>query len=124
MKSARLLVLLGSTVMFLGGLAHGLGYLKLFPTVAASNLAPELVGALRCVWLVFSAHSLLLAPALVWISRRPGSRSLLRYLALIPLVDAVLMFHFVGLFAGFYIVCTSTALLLAGAWTMPLEQAA
>jgi len=122
-KSARLLILLGSIVLFLGGLAHALGYVKLFPMIAASNLRPDLVSALRCVWLVFSAHALLLSPALVWISRRPGTRSLLRYLMLIPLVDALLMYHFVGFFLGFYMLATATVLLTAGAWLMPASEA-
>jgi hypothetical protein len=56
----------------------------------------------------------------VWISRQ-GSRSLLRYLVLIPTVDALLMYVFVGFFAGFYLVATSALLLLAGAWLMPRD---
>jgi len=63
----------------------------------------------------------LLAPALLWISRQTGTRSLLRYLALIPAVDAVLMFHFVGFFSGFYLVAACALLLLAGAWLMPRD---
>jgi hypothetical protein len=120
MKLARLLILLGSIVMFLGALLHILGGLKgVFPVLATAGVNPRIAGAIKCVWLVVSAHGLLLAPALVWISRRPDARSLLRYLVLIPTVDAVLMYVFVGFFAGFYIVAASALLLLAGAWLMP-----
>jgi hypothetical protein len=84
---------------------------------------PRIAGAIVCVWLVVSAYGGLLAPALVWISRRQGMRSLLRNLALIPLVDAVLMYVFVGFFSGFYIVATTALLLLAGAWLTPANQA-
>ena len=120
MKLARQLILLGSIVMFAGALLHILGGLRgVFPVLANAGMNPRIVGAIKCVWLVVSAHGLLLAPALVWISRRPDTRSLLRYLVLIPVVDAVLMYCFVGFFAGFYIVATSALLLLAGAWVMP-----
>ena len=120
MKLARQLILLGSIVMFAGALLHILGGLRgVFPVLANAGMNPRIVGAIKCVWLVVSAHGLLLAPALVWISRRPDARSLLRYLVLIPVVDAVLMYCFVGFFAGFYIVATSALLLLAGAWLMP-----
>jgi hypothetical protein len=124
MKLARLLVLLGSIVMFLGALLHVVGGLKgVFPVLEKADVAPLVAAAVKCVWLVVSAHGVLLAPVLVWISRL-GQRSLLRYLALIPAVDAVLMFYFVGLFSGFYLVSTSALLLNVGAWLMPRDAAA
>ena len=120
MKLARLLILLGSIVMFVGALLHILGgSVGVFPVLLKAGLDARVAGAIKCVWLVVSAHGVLLAPALVWISRRPGTGSLLRYLALIPVVDAILMFVFVGFFAGFYIVSASALLLLAGAWLLP-----
>ena len=123
MKLARVLVLLGSIVMFVGALLHILGgSLGVFPVLAKAGVDPRVAGAVKCVWLVVSAHGVLLAPALVWISRRQGTNSLLRYLALIPLVDAALMFHFVGPFAGLYLVSASALLLLTGAWLMPRDQ--
>ena len=122
MKLARLLVLLGSIVMFVGALLHILGgSLGVFPVLAKAGIDPLVAGAIKCVWLIVSAHGVLLAPALVWISRRQGTRSLLRYLALVPFVDAVLMLRFVGFFTGFYIVSASALLLLAGAWLMPRD---
>jgi hypothetical protein len=123
MKLARLLILLGSIVMFVGALLHIVGgSVGVFPILAKAGVDARVAGAVKCVWLVVSAHGLLLAPALVWISRRPRTGSLLRYLALIPLVDAVLMYVFVGFFAGFYIVTASALLLLAGAWLLPRNE--
>ena len=123
MKLARLFILLGSIAMFVGALLHILGgSLGVFPALAKAGMDPRIAGAVKCVWLVVSAHGVLLAPALVWISRRQGTSSLLRYLALIPVVDAVLMVRFVGFFTGFYIVAACALLLLAGAWLMPRNQ--
>jgi hypothetical protein len=125
MKLARLLILLGSLVMFVGALLHIVGgSLGVFPVLLKAGIAARVAGAVKCVWLVVSAHGVLLAPALVWISRLPGTGSLLRYLVLIPLVDAVLMFVFVGFFAGFDLVATSALLLMAGAWLLPRESLA
>ncbi len=123
MKLARLLILLGSIIMFAGALLHIVGgSLGVFPVLAKAGIEPRVARAIKCVWLVVSAHGILLAPALVWISRRHGMRSLLRYLALIPLVDALLMFYFVGFFVGFYLVAASALLLLAGAWLLPQDM--
>ncbi|MGA9564200.1 MAG: hypothetical protein WBS19_01630 [Candidatus Korobacteraceae bacterium] len=123
MTLARWLILLGSIVMFVGALLHILGgSIGVFPVLRNAGIAPLVAGAIKCVWLVVSAHGLLLAPALVWISRLPGTGSLLRYLALIPLVDAVLMYVFVGFFAGFYLVSASALFLLIGAWLPPRNQ--
>lgn len=125
MTLARWLILLGSIIMFVGALLHVVGgSLGVFPALAKAGLDPRVAGAIKCVWLVVSAHGVLLAPALVWISRRPGTSSLLRYLSLVPVVDAVLMYSFVGFFSGFYIVSTSALLLLAGAWLLPRNQSA
>ena len=125
MKLARWLILLGSIIMFVGALLHVVGgSLGVFPVLLKAGVDARVAGAVKCVWLVVSAHGVLLAPALVWISRRPGTGSLLRYLALIPLIDAVLMYVFVGFFAGFYIVAASALLLLAGAWLIPSDSMA
>ncbi len=123
MTIARWLILLGSILMFVGALLHIVGgSMGVFPVLAKSGMAPLVAGAIKCVWLVVSAHGVLLAPALVWISSRRGNRSLLLYLALIPIVDAVLMYSFVGFFSGFYIVATTALLLVAGAWLLPRNQ--
>ena len=125
MTLPRWLILLGSIVMFVGAVLHIVGgSLGVFPALMKAGLDPQISGAVKCVWVVVSAHGILLAPALVWISRRQGTRDLLRYLALIPVVDATLMYHFVGFFAGFYIVLASALLLLSGAWLLPADQRA
>ena len=123
MTLARWLILLGSIVMFVGALLHIVGgSVGVFPVLLKAGIDARVAGAIKCVWLVVSAHGVLLAPALVWISRRPGTGSLLHYLALIPVVDAILMFVFVGFFAGFYLVSASALLLVVGAWLMPRNE--
>ena len=73
MTIARWLILLGSILMFVGALLHILGgSVGVFPALAKAGMAAPVAGAIKCVWLVVSAHGLLLAPALVWISSPPG----------------------------------------------------
>ncbi len=119
MKPARWLILLAAIVMFLAGLAHTLGYKFVVPILLKSNLAPHIVDAIKGVWLIYSAHLILLSVVIAWVSRLHGTRSLILFLALFPLIDAVLMYHFVGFFVGFYMVSTAAALLLVGGWLLP-----
>jgi hypothetical protein len=123
MSLARWLILLGAIVLFCGAVAHSSGYAFFIPALAKNNLAPRLVNAARAVWLVFSLHMALLSIGIVWLSRLPGSRNLTLFFAMIPAIDSIVMYHFVGLFLGFYLVVTAAIFLLAGAWLMPRDYA-
>ena len=122
MTTARWLILLGSIILFCAGCMHVIGYSFLIPVLAKAGLDPKILGALKAVWLVFSVELLVLSPAFVWISRRPGARSLLLFLSLIPVIDAVLMYYFVGPFIGDYLVTAGAVLLVAGAWLLPRTE--
>lgn len=50
----------------------------------------------------------------MWISRLPETRSLLLFLVLFPVADAVLMFRFIGA----YMVTTTALRLLIGGWLL------
>ncbi len=122
MTTARWLILLASIALFCAGCMHVVAYSFLTPVLAKAGLDPKILGALKAVWLVFSVELMVLAPAFVWISRRPGARSLLLFLSLIPVIDAVLMYYFVGPFIGDYLVTAGAVLLVAGAWLLPRGQ--
>ena len=119
MKIARMLILLSAIVTFLAGLTHTVGYKFVIPMLINSDLQPKITEALKAVWLIYSIHLVLLSVAIVWLSRLPGTRSLLLFLALFPITDATLMLRFVGPFIGLYMVTTAALLLLAGAWLLP-----
>jgi len=123
MTLPRWLILLGSLVLFAGGLLHiAGGYFYLIPTLVKAGIDTRIVAAVKCVWLVFTVELALLSPAFVWISRRSGGRSLLLYLTLIPLIDGILMYYFVGAFIGSNMVAVGSALLLIGGWLLPRNQ--
>jgi hypothetical protein len=119
MTLPRWLILLASIILFCGGLLHLIGYKFLIPALVHAGVDPTLLGGVKAVWLAFSVQFWLLSPAIVWISRRPAARSLLLYLALIPVIDAALMYYYVGPFIGAYIVSVGAILLLLGAWLLP-----
>ena len=123
MTLPRWLILLASILLFCGGLLHLIGYKFLIPALVNAGVDPKLLGAVKATWLAFSVQFWFLSPALVWISRRPAARSLLLYLALIPLIDAALMYYYVGPFIGAYIVSAGAILLLIGAWLLPRGEA-
>lgn len=123
MSLARWLILLGAIVLFCAAITHTIGYTFFIPALAQYNLPAHYVSAIRAIWLVFSLHMALLSIAIVWLSRLPGSRALLMFLALIPTIDSIVMYHFVGLFVGTYMVATAALLLLIGTWLMPRDYA-
>jgi hypothetical protein len=122
MKLARWWILLASVVMFLTGLAHTLGYKFVISEVLKSNLPADIIGAFKAVWLIYSAHLILLSGVIAWIGRLPGTRSLVLFLALFPISDAIFMYHFVGPFIGLYMVLTAAVLLLIGGWLLPRSE--
>jgi len=122
MKAARWLILLAAVVLFLAGLAHTLGYKFVAPMLVKSNLPANITEAIKGVWLIYSAHLILLSVIIVWISRLPGTRSLVLFLALFPISDAIFMYRFVGPFLGLYMVSTAAALLLIGGWLLPRSE--
>jgi len=124
MTLPRWLILLASIILFCGGLLHLIGgYKFMMPALVNAGVDPTLVGAVKAVWLAFSVQFWFLSPALVWISRRSAARSLLLYLALIPVIDAVLMYYYVGPFIGAHVVSVGAILLLLGAWLLPRDEA-
>ena len=94
MTLPRWLILLASIVLFAAGVLHMIGYFHLVPALAKSGIDPGVLGALKCVWIVFTVELVILAAAFLWLSRRAGTRSLVLYLALIPVIDAILMYYF------------------------------
>ena len=123
MTLPRWLILLASIILFCGGLLHLIGYKIAIPALVNAGVDPKLLGAVKAVWFAFSVQFCFLSPAIVWISRRPAARSLLLYLALIPVINAALMYYYVGPFIGAYIVSVGAILWLLGAWLLPRDEA-
>ncbi len=122
MNPARYLILAASIVLLCTGLVHLLGYTYVIPILAKSTVPPGIVSTIKGLWLSYAAHLVLLSVAIAWISRLHRTRSLLLFLVLIPFADAILMYHFIGFFIGFYAVSAAALLLLIGAWLLPRSE--
>jgi hypothetical protein len=119
-KTARGLIIAGSVILFVTALLHGSGYPKLGAEMASSNARPLLVSAFKALWLVFSAHLIVLSLIFVTASRIPGGKRIVLIGLLIPAFDVVLLFHFLGLlFIGTISVALAGVLLLAGGLMLP-----
>jgi hypothetical protein len=118
-KAARGLIIAASVILFATALLHGWGYPKLSAEMAGSNARPLVVSAFRALWLVFSAHLIVLSLIFVAASRIPGGKRIVLIGLLIPAFDVVLLFHFLGLFVGTIAVALAGVLLLAGGLMLP-----
>lgn len=120
MKTARGLIVAGSAILFLTALLHGSGYTKLSAEIAQSNASPLVVSAFKALWLVFSAHLIVLSLIFVAASRIPGGKTIVLIGLLIPAFDVVLLSHFMGLaFIGTIAVALAGVLILAGGLMLP-----
>jgi len=122
MKLARLLILLGSILLFASGLLHLLGYPYIFPPLVKAEVDAKLIGAIKALWSAFTFQFVVVSPALVWLSRRPQGRNLILFLCLIPLINAILTYLLIGSFVGSYLVSAGTVLVLIGAWQLPNSE--
>ena len=124
MKTARGLIIAASVILFATALLHGWGYPKLSAEIAGSNAKPLVVSTFKALWLVFSAHLIVLSLIFVTASRIPGGRRIVLIGLLIPVFDVVLLSHFLGLlFIGTIAVALAGLLLLAGGLMLPNGQA-
>ena len=117
-------MLLGCTVLFCDRIVHILGYSIVIPVLYKAGVDGRIIGAVKTFWLVFSARLMLLSVGIFLVSKAAGIASVVLFLALIPVADSILKYHFVGSFIGSLMVSAAALLLLAGAWLMPRGVAA
>jgi len=118
-KAARGLIIAASVILFVTALLHGSGYPKMSAEMAGSNARPVVASAFKALWLVFSAHLIVLSLIFVAASRIPGGKRIVLIGLLIPAFDVALLFHFLGLFVGTIAVALAGVLLLAGGLMLP-----
>ena len=124
MRFARSLVALGSLILFATALLHGSGYATLSGKMENSNAAPFLVSAFKAVWLMISAHLIVLSAVLVTASHTPIGKPVVLLGALIPALDTMLLLHFLGAFIGVYSLAVATLCLLVGGFGLPQGEKA
>ena len=123
MKIARWLIVAGSVVLFLTALLHGSGYVRISRVMEKSDMKPFLIGGFKALWLMFSIHLLVLSAVFIAVSLTPKGRRLVLLCTLIPALDTILLFHFVGVFVGTVALAVATLLFFAGGLFLPEGEA-
>ena len=103
MKLARWFTGIGSLVLFLVGIGHGLKRKAVEAMIPASGLHGPLEGILKGCWLVFSGEMVALAVIAVVASRMLGGGRIVLVCGLTMAFNAALLFHFVGAALPIYI---------------------
>ena len=124
MKIARWLIAAGSTVLFLTALLHGSAYGQVSRAVEKSGMGPFLTGGFKALWLILSIHLMVLSAVFIVASWTSKGRRLVLLCTLIPALDTVVLFHFVGVFIGPIALAVATLLFLAGGLLLPRGEAA
>lgn len=114
----RVLLILSSLLLAVGGWSHAAAYHKAADAVAGSNLPAYFGNALKALWLMDSSGMFVLAAVCLVIAFRPtaASGTVVMLLGLIPAATAVLLYVFIGRFVGAHILlATGVAMVVAGA---------
>jgi hypothetical protein len=98
-------------------LLHGMGVSSLGAELDAAQLKPFVAGGFRAVWLGFSVTAVLLALVFAGAALRPqfAGRAALTLLALVPIASALLVYHYIGPFAGAHMMMAAGLIGIAGA---------
>jgi len=119
----RRFTITAGVVLFATAAFHATGYASVSSAVLASGVKPALAAAMRALWLMFSAHLVVLGIMVILASGVPGARRLVLAGALIPAVDTALLLRFAGLFVGTVALALATVLLVLGGLLPPRREA-
>jgi len=119
MKRAQWLIIAGSIILFGTAFLHASGYSGVANAIAATGAKPFLVSAVKGLWLMFSAHLIILSLVFVVASRSPGGKWVVLACALMPVFDTVLLLGFVGIFPGSILLAIAAMLFLIGGLFFP-----
>ena len=103
MKIARWFTGIGSVVIFVVGILHGLKLTQLESMIPASGLHGPLEGILKGCWLVFSGEMAVLGVIAFIMSRAQGGGPIVLLCAATMAFNAGILLHFVGAALPIYI---------------------
>ncbi|MEO7775578.1 MAG: hypothetical protein ABIT36_12435 [Steroidobacteraceae bacterium] len=114
--------MLTSAVALIGiAIYYFIQYLGVSIAVGNNGLKLYYVQSIRALWLGFCLQSLLLGLLFIVAARRPHSvsRPVMVICGLLPILEAVLLFSFVGHFWGMLLVASAALVVLLGAAVWP-----
>jgi len=114
MKTGRWLTGIGSLVLLLTGIGHGIRIVDLQKMIVDSGMKTPLDVILKACWLAFSGEMVALAVIAMVASGMAGGGRIVLICAATMMVNAVLLLHFVGPGFPVYVSATVAGFLLAG----------
>jgi hypothetical protein len=123
MKTGRWLTGIGSIVLLLTGIGHGIRIVDVQKMIVDGGMKAPLDVILKGCWLAFSGEMVALAVIAMVASGMAGGGRIVLICAATMIVNAALLLHFVGPSFPVYVSLTVAVFLLAGGW-MQSKQAA
>lgn len=113
MKAARWITGVGSFVLLASAIFHATGYGRLVRRIEANGVPFPLDGILKSTWLTFSVQLVLAVIAFLASKSEKGQRVVL-LCAVSTGLTSLILFHFLGLFAGVYLTAAVALFFLLG----------
>jgi hypothetical protein len=129
MKNARWITLAGCVVLFASAIFHSSGYFPLLRRMHTVEMVPPFDALLKACWWILSLEFValgiiaLLAHRMEHGGRKQGGRIVL-LCAATSAVTAGILWFFLGLFPGVYLLAIVTVLLGLGGWLQGRENIA
>jgi hypothetical protein len=120
-RASRGLGLVGSIALLVAGAVHAIGYVTTSIAIANSGLKPEIQQTFRTLWFGYLLQLVVIAGVLLVAALRAGSvaKSVVLILALLPLLNATLLFTYGVSTAAASLMGLGSVLVLIGAIAHP-----
>jgi hypothetical protein len=123
MKTGRWLTGIGSIVLLLTGIGHGIRIVDVQKMIVDSGMKAPLDVILKGCWLAFSGEMVALAVIAMVASGMAGGGRIVLICAATMIVNAALLLHFLGPSFPFYVSAIVAVFLLAGGWRQSKQAA-
>ena len=114
---SRILLAISALLLAFGAWTHSMGFHRVEFAVAKSDLMPFVANGLKVLWLQDSTIAIVLALIFAIVAVKPaaGPKWIIVVLALVPIITAGLVYHFIGNFFGGHIFLTAGIAAILGA---------
>jgi hypothetical protein len=123
MKTGRWMTGIGSVVLFLTGIGHETLVVQVQKMIVENGIEAPMDAILKASWLAFGGEMVALAVISMVASLMAGGGRIILLCAATMIVNAVLLFHFMGPFFGVYVSVVVGLLFLAGGWLQSKQTA-
>lgn len=114
MSAARWCTGIGSLILLVFGMGHGTRLVQVEQMMAAGGVKAPLDGLVKASWLIFSVEMIVGAMIAFAASRMERGGAIVLLCGAMNAANALLVWHFFGLFIGVYAVSIVAVLYLAG----------